>query len=178
MNTRLLLPVAAVSLLALAACENRADPPSQPDPDAGMPISTEVPGETEDTIEDELPSPEELERRREEIEQEAQETFESIMEQTQQSGEQLVEFGSNAMQSLSEQVDVAGDAIGNQIDALVAEAEEFRDENLTDEQKLEIVSNIRATTESSARALGQTEAQVRQAGDTAEARARTALGLD
>lgn len=179
MNTKLFLPIAAVSILALAACDNRTEAPNVPDPDAGNPpVTSEPVEEAPDTVDgDNGLSPQEMQQRREEIEEEAQQTFDSIMENTRQTGDSIVEFGNDAMSSLSEQVNTASDAIDSQIDTLVSNAEQFRDENLTDEQKLEIVSNIRATTEEAARALGQTPAEIASAGDTAEARARAALDI-
>lgn len=177
MKTRLLLPIAALSALALAACENTTDAPDIPDPDAGNPTAFSEPVEETPANGDAVMSPQEMQQRRQEIEEEAQQTFDSIMENTRQTGDNIIEFGNDAMSSLTEQMDNASDAIESQIDTLVANAEQFRDENLTDEQKLEIVANIRATTEEAARALGQTPAEIASAGDTAEARARAALDI-
>ena len=70
------------------------------------------------------------------------------------------------------------DAIEVQIDTLVANAAEVRDENMTDEQKREIVANVRNAAEEAARALGQSASEVVAAGDTAEERTRQALGLE
>lgn len=177
-KTRFLLPIAALSALALAACENTTDAPDIPDPDAGNPTSFSEPVEEAPVENDEaVMSPQEMQQRREEIESEAQQTFDSIMEDTRQTGDNIIEFGNDAMSSLTEQMDNASDAIESQIDTLVTNAEQFRDDNLTDAQKLEMVGNIRATTEEAARALGQTEAEITAAGDTAEARARAALNI-
>lgn len=198
MTPRLLLPIAAVSLFALAACENRTQAPEQPDPDAGMPVSSEVQNEAE--IDDaEVMSPAELQQRREEIEQDAQETFESIMDQTQRTGDELVQFGDSAMQSLSEsissaadtvesqfdaasqavapQIEAASETIDTQIDRLVGQVEEVRDDNLTDAQKREIVINTRNAAEDAARGLGYSSDEVRRAGDMAEARVRAVLDI-
>src|SRR5690606_29641993 len=117
-------------------------------------------------------------QRREEIEQEAQETFDSIMEQNRQAGEDLMQLGDEAMDSLSRGVTSAADSIEGQIDSLVENAATLRDENMTDVQKLEVVANVRTAAENAARALGQSEAQIVQTGDTAEARARQAMGLE
>ncbi|SDG70260.1 hypothetical protein [Pelagibacterium luteolum] len=176
MNAKLLLPFAAVSMLALAACENRTEAPAVPDPDAGNPNTASEAVEDIDTT-DEVMSPEELQQRREEIEAEAQQTFESIMEDTQQAGDNLVEMGNNAMDSISNSVDTASDALATQIDALVENAAEVRDDNMTDAQKLQVVTNVRNTAEEAARALGRTEAEIIAAGDSAEQRTRAVMGL-
>lgn len=177
MNTKLLLPFALISAFALAACEDRADPPAIPDPDAGAPES-EIQAPEESDVPDTTMTPEEMAERREEIEQEAQQTFESIMERTDQAGENLMQLGDDAMNALSQSVTSAADAIEGQIDALVENAATLRDENLTEAEKLEIVSNVRTAAEEAARALGQSEAEIVEAGDVAEDRARQAMGLE
>lgn len=176
MASKFLLPIAAVSLLALAACENRTEAPELPDPDAGTPaVTTEPVEETTDTAP--VASPQEMEQRREEIEQEAQQTFESIMEDTERAGDTVVDLGNDAMNSLSNQINSSSEAISTQIDALVETATEVRDENMTDAQKLEVVANVRSSAEQAARALGHTDAEITAAGDSAEQRTRQALGL-
>jgi uncharacterized protein (UPF0147 family) len=123
-------------------------------------------------------SPQELQQRREEIEQDAQQTFESIMEDTQQAGDNLVQLGDDAMDALSEGVTSAANALEVQIDALVDNAAQLRDDNMTEAQKLEVVANVRNAAEEAARALGQSEAEIVSAGDTAEARTRQVLGVE
>lgn len=177
MNTKLVLPFALISAFALAACEDRADPPTIPNPDAGAPESSVEPVDEAETP-DTTMTPAEMAQRREEIEQEAQETFDSIMEQNRQAGEDLMQLGDEAMGSLSRGVTSAADSIEGQIDSLVENAATLRDENMTDVQKLEVVANVRTAAENAARALGQSEAQIVQTGDTAEARARQAMGLE
>eukprot|EP00873_Tetraselmis_striata_P020790 jgi/Tetstr1/441054/TSEL_029322.t1 len=177
MNTNLILPIVLISALSLAACENRSEAPETPDPDAGSPEAFAEPIEESEAPADVM-SPEEMQQRREEIEQEAQQTFESIMTDTQEAGDNLVEMGDDAMSALSEQMTSTADAIEVQIDTLVANAAEVRDENMTDEQKREIVANVRNAAEEAARALGQSASEVVAAGDTAEARTRQALGLE
>ena len=174
---KLLLPIAAVSLFALAACDNRTEAPDQPDPDAGNPEAVQTVPEDDTAADVDVASPEEMQQRREEIEQEANESFESIMEETDQAGDTLVEMGNDAMSALSDQMTNASDAISVQIDALVENAAQVRDDNMTDEQKLEVVMNVRNAAEEAARALGQSEVEITQAGDTAEDRARQAMGL-
>ncbi len=49
--------------------------------------------------------------------------------------------------------------------------------NMTEQMKQDAVSAARRTAENGARALGQTEAQIKEAGDVAERSARNALGL-
>ncbi|RDE10223.1 hypothetical protein [Pelagibacterium lacus] len=177
MIVRFALPLALVSVIALAACDNRTPAPAEPNPDAGNPESFAEPVEDEPVDTDELMSPQEMQQRREEIEQDAQQTFESIMEETNRAGDDLVEMGNEALDTLTNQMSSASSAIAVQIDALVDNAAELRDENLTDEQKLEIVANVRNAAEEAARALGQDSAGVIQAGNTAEARTREVLGL-
>lgn len=48
---------------------------------------------------------------------------------------------------------------------------------MTDQMKLDAVVNARRAAEAGARALGQTEAEIKQAGDVAERSAQDALGL-
>lgn len=173
MNTKFLLPFAAVSVLALAACGGDTPPPPQPDPDAGPEVVIDEPVATE------TPEPvtEDLSRSVEEVQQEANERFEQIMEETQQAGDNLVEMGNNAMQSMSNQVDAAGETLETQIDNLIAGLENLRDENLTDEQKLQAVAGARTAAENAARLFGRSEAEIRSFGDSTEERARAALGL-
>tara|TARA_R100000365_G_C2742502_1_gene71174 strand:- start:1689 stop:2222 length:534 start_codon:yes stop_codon:yes gene_type:complete len=177
MNTKLILPFVLISTLALAACENSSDAPETPDPDAGNPEAFAEPFEETDTPSETM-SAEEMQQRREEIEEDAQQTFESIMEETQETGDNLVQMGDDAMSALSEQMTSASDAIAVQIDGLVANAAEVRDDNMTDEQKLQVVSNVRNAAEEAARALGQSPQEVIAAGDTAEERTREVLGLE
>ena len=49
--------------------------------------------------------------------------------------------------------------------------------SMTDQAKLDTVVNARRAAEAGARALGQTEAEITQAGDVAERSAKDALGL-
>lgn len=177
MNTRLFLPIALISAFALAACEDRADPPAIPNPDAGTPESSVVPADEAD-LPDTTMTPAEMAQRREEIEQEAQETFESIMEENRQAGEDLMQLGDGAIDALSQGITSAADTIEGQIDALVENAATLRDENMTDTQKLEVVANVRTAAENAARALGQSESEIVEAGDIAEDRARQAMGLE
>jgi hypothetical protein len=177
MNTKLILPFALIATLTLAACENRTGAPEEPNPDAGNPENFAEPIEEPDAPADVM-SPAEMQQRREAIEQEAQQAFETIMEETQEAGDNLVQMGDDAMSTLSDQMTSTGDAIEVQIDALVANAAEVRDDNLTDEQKLQIVTNVRNAAEEAARALGQTAPEVVAAGDTAEERTRQVLGLE
>lgn len=178
MNLKFALPIALVSAFALSACDNRTDAPETPNPDAGSPEAFAEPVEEEAEGTGEVMSPQEMEQRREEIEQEAQQTFDSIMEETEQAGDSLVEMGSNALDGLTDQMTSASDAIAVQVDALVENAAEVRDDNMTDEQKLEIVANVRNAAEEAARALGQDEAQIIDTGNSAEERTRQALGLE
>lgn len=181
MTTKLLLPFALISALALAACEERAGAPDVPNPDAGSPEALADPAEENQddaATTEEVMSPEELQQRREEIEQDAQQTFETIMEDTQQAGDNLMQLGDDAMNALSEGVTSTADALEVQIDALVDGAAELRDENMTESQKLEIVANVRNAAEQAARALGQSEAEITGAGDNAEERARQVLGVE
>jgi hypothetical protein len=177
MNTKFILPFALISALTLAACENQTGAPEQPDPDAGNPEAFAEPIEESEAPADVM-SPEEMQQRREEIEQDAQQTFDSIMDDSQEAGENLVEMGDDAMSALSEQMTSASDAIEVQIDALVENAADVRDDNMTDEQKLEVVTNVRNAAEEAARALGQTAPEVVAAGDAAEERTRQVLGLE
>lgn len=177
MNTKLVLPFALISALTLAACEDRADSPAIPNPDAGTPESS-VPPPDEADVPDVTMTPEEMTQRREEIEQEAQQTFDSIMEENRQAGEDLMQLGDDAMDALSRGVTSAADTVGGQIDALVENAAALRDENMTETQKLEVVANVRTAAEQAARTLDQSEAEIVQAGDTAETRARQAMGLN
>ncbi len=48
---------------------------------------------------------------------------------------------------------------------------------MTEEAKAQAVATARAAAEQTARALGRSDAEIAQAGDDAEARAREALGL-
>lgn len=179
MTTKLLLPFALISALALAACEERAGAPDVPNPDAGDPEAFAEPvEENEEPTSEEVMSPAELQQRREEIEQEAQQTFETILEDTEQAGDNLTQLGGEALDALGESVTSTADALEVQINALVESAAELRDENMTESQKLEIVANVRNAAEQAARALGQSEAEVTAAGDTAEERAREALGVE
>lgn len=178
MKTKFVLPFALISAIALAACEERAGAPDVPNPDAGNPEAFSEPvEENPDTAEDVM-SPQELQQRREEIEQDAQQTFESIMEDTQQAGDNLVQMGDDAMDALSQGVTSATDAIEVQIDSLVDNAAQLRDDNMTEAQKLEVVANVRNAAEEAARALGQSQAEITSAGDTAEDRARQVLGVE
>ncbi|WP_417581260.1 hypothetical protein [Pelagibacterium sp.] len=177
MNAKLVLPFALISALTLAACENRTEAPEAPNPDAGNPESMAETVEETDAPDVNI-STEDMQQRREEIEQDAQQTFDSIMEDTQVAGDNLVQMGDDAMSALSDQMTSASDAIAVQIDGLVANAAEVRDENMDDEQKLEIVTNVRNAAEEAARALGQTPQEVITAGDTAEQRTREVLGLE
>lgn len=177
MTVRYLLPVALCSALVLAACENRADAPSLPNPDAGNPEAFSDPSSDADASSGPM-TPQELEQRREEIEQDAQRRFDDIMDQTRQAGDDLVQLGDDAMTNLSEGMNSAADSIERQIDALVESAAQRRDETLTDAQKLDIVANVRNAAEEATRALGRSEAEITAAGETAEARTRTVLGLD
>lgn len=189
MNTKLLLPLAAISALTLAACDN-TPAPATPEPTTGVEIEIQTDENTVDvTIETEEPSAtSDISETVEAIEQQAAETFETIMEESQQAGDELVELGNNAMQSitqqmqaageaLGEQADAAGDALNQQVDALIEGLENVRDENMSDEQKLQAVAGVRAAAEQAARLLGRTEVEITATGDNAEARARTALGL-
>lgn len=176
MKTKLILPFALISTLALAACENRTEAPETPNPDAGNPEAFSEPVEEPDAPAVTI-SPAEMAQRREEIEQEAQQTFDSIMEDSQDARDDLVQLGNDAMTSLSEQMTSASDAISVQIDALVDNAAEIRDDNMTHEQKLQVVANVRNAAEEAARALGQSADEIVAAGDTAEERTRQVLGL-
>lgn len=190
MKTAILLPVAAVSLFALAACEQRAGAPATPDPDASAqvevapePVQPEIVVQPEPEIVGE-PSPaltEDIQETIEAIEQEAAETFESIMEQTGQAGDTVLDMSTNAMQAITDQLEAAreaadaGQALDAQIAAITGELESLRDEDLTDDQKIQAIASARTTAEQSARALGLTEAEIVAAGDRAEAAARDIL---
>lgn len=178
MNTKLLLPFALISAFTLAACEDRAGAPEVPNPDAGNPEAFSEPADENQDSSEVVMSPQEMQQRREEIEQDAQQTFDSIMEDSQQAGENLMQLGDDAMNALSDTVTSAADAIDTQIDALVDNAAQMRDENMTEAQKLEVVANVRNAAEEAARALGQSEADIVSAGDTAEDRARQVLGVE
>lgn len=178
MNTKLLLPFALVSAFALAACEERASAPELPNPDAGSPEAFAEPVEPEEDVSGTPMTPEEMEQRREEIEQDAQQTFETIMEENRQAGENLMQLGDDAMNSLSQGITSAADTVETQIDALVDNAAQLRDDNMTEAQKLEIVANVRNAAEQAARALGQPEAEIISAGETAEERTWQVLGVE
>jgi hypothetical protein len=173
MNAKFLLPFAAVSVLALAACGGDTPPPAQPDPDAGDAVVLEETSETE------APEPvtEDLSQTVEEVQQEAAEAFERILETTQQAGEDAVEIGSDAMQSMSSQLEGAGVTLEEQIDNLITGLENLRDENLTDEQKLQAVASARTAAENAARLARRSDDEIREIGDNTEERAREALGL-
>mgnify|MGYP004511756505 CR=1 FL=1 len=118
--TKLLAPIAAIALLALAACDNAPDTPSasvQSQPDGSTNVTVNVPESMTPAI-DAITNPEQ--------------TF----------------------------------------DALRAEAG-----NMTEQMKLDAVVNARRAAEAGARALGQTEAEITQAGDVAERSAQDALQL-
>ncbi|WP_127071201.1 hypothetical protein [Pelagibacterium lentulum] len=175
---RLFLPFAAVSVLALAACDNQTQAPGVVDPDAGTPPAAETtPDETPASVEVETQAPADLQRQIDAVQEEAQETFQDIQQQSQQAGESLMDAGSNMMDAMTQQMQAAGDSLSAQIDAIVESAEEFRDDNMTDEQKLEVVANARVAAEQAARGLGRTEAEVIAAGDEAELRVRQALDI-
>lgn len=173
MNTKFLLPFAAVSVLALAACGGDTPPPAQPDPDAGPEVVIE------ETPAAETPEPvaEDLSQTVEDVQQEASERFDQILEDTQQAGENAVELGNDAMQSIANQVQGAGESLEQQIDGLIAGLENLRDENLTDEQKLQAVAGARTAAENAARLVGRSEDEIHSFGDSTEERARAALGL-
>lgn len=173
MNTKFLLPFAAVSVLALAACGGDTPPPPQPDPDAGQEVIVEEPPVTENPE----PVTEDLSQTVEEVQQEADDRFEQIMEETQQAGDELVEMGNNAMQSMSNQIGEAGESLETQIDNLIVGLENLRDENLSDEQKLQAVAGARTAAENAARLFGRSDEEIRSFGDSTEERAREALGL-
>lgn len=177
MNARFLLPFAAVSALALAACGGDTPAPAQPDPDAGDPVVIETPEAEEAAPEPEPATSEELSQEVEEVEQEAAETFEQIMEETRQAGDNLVDMGNNAMQSMSSQFEGAQETVEEQVDNLITGLEELRDENLTDEQKLQAVASARTAAENAARLAGRSDDDIRAFGDATEERARAALGL-
>ena len=175
MNARFLLPFAAVSALALAACGGDTPAPAQPDPDAGDPAVIETP-EVEETAPEPEPT-EDLSQTVEDVEQEAAETFEQIMEETRQAGDNLVDMGNNAMQSMSSQFEGAQATVEEQVDNLITGLEDLRDENLTDEQKLQAVASARTAAENAARLAGRSDDDIRAFGDATEERARAALGL-
>lgn len=84
--------------------------------------------------------------------------------------------GSSTMQiNVPESMTPAAEAIANPqqaIDNLRAQAG-----TMTEQAKQDAVVNARNAAEAAARALGQTEAEITQAGDVAERSARDALGL-
>ncbi len=84
--------------------------------------------------------------------------------------------GSTTMQiQVPEQLAPAAEAIANPDQAL----EELRRNagDMSEDAKVQAVAAARATAEQGARLLGQTDEQIRQAGDSAEERAREALGM-
>ncbi len=183
---KLFLPFAAVSVLALAACDNQTQSPGVVDPDAGASPATEATSDedpagtefqTDTGAEVETQAPADLQRQIDSVEQEAQETFQDIQQQTEQAGETVMDAGSNMMDAMTQQMQAAGDSLSDQVDAIVESAEEFRDDSMTDEQKLEVVANARVAAEQAARGLGRSEAEVIAAGDEAELRVRQALDI-
>jgi hypothetical protein len=77
--------------------------------------------------------------------------------------------GSSTMQiQVPESLTPAAEAIDNMREAAG---------NMTDQAKQDAVVNARNAAEAAARALGQTEAEIKQAGDVAERSTRDALGL-
>lgn len=184
MNTKILLPFAAVSVLALAACGGDTPPPAQPDPNAGAEVIVETPASAPEPI---APAPEpvapaepvveDINQAVENVQQEANERFEQIMQETEQAGENLQEMGNNAMQSVNNQLQNAGQTLESQVDGLITGLENLRDQNLTEEQKVQAVAGARAAAENAARLFNRTEAEIRSIGDSTEERARAALGL-
>ncbi|WP_196258485.1 hypothetical protein [Pelagibacterium limicola] len=174
MNTKFLLPLAAISALALAACGGDTPPPAQPDPDAGPEV---VIDETQETTEPQAETTQDLTRTVEEIQQEAAETFEQILQQTEQTGEEMRDLGTDAMQSMNNQLQGAEQSLEAQVDELIAGLANLRDENLTDEQKLQAVASARTAAENAARLAGRSEQQIAALGRSTEDRAREALGL-
>lgn len=118
--TKMLLPVAAVVMLALAACGDAPDNPSatvQSQPDGSTTVQINVP----------------------------------------ESMAPAVEAIANPQQTFDDLQSRAG--------------------TMSDQMKQDAVVNARRAAEAGARALGQTEAEIKQAGDVAERSARDALGL-
>ncbi len=84
--------------------------------------------------------------------------------------------GSSTMQiRVPESLTPAAEAIANPQQAI----EDLRERAgaMTEQAKQDAVVNARNAAEATARALGQTEAEIKQAGDVAERSARDALGL-
>src|SRR5690554_1903719 len=81
MNRHFLLSVTSLAVLTLPACSDSSEAPDIPDPDAGMPVTSEPasPAQDEDSAEEETVTPPgELAERRQQIEQEANQAFEAI----------------------------------------------------------------------------------------------------
>ncbi|KKB09168.1 hypothetical protein [Devosia chinhatensis] len=84
--------------------------------------------------------------------------------------------GSSTVQiNVPESMTPALDALSNPQQAL--EDLRSRAGSMTEQAKQDAVVNARNAAESAARALGQTEVEIQQAGDVAERSARDALGL-
>jgi exonuclease VII large subunit len=152
MNRTLFLPLAAIAVLTIAACEQQSETPSAT------------------------------------VEIETGETFDDVQSEADQAGDALLDIANNVVNSTQQQLDAAGaalaetsnevrQAMGEQMDSIVTNLEDMRDENMTDEQKLEAVTNARNTAEGTARAAGLDEDQIAEAGDAAERAARNVLGL-
>jgi hypothetical protein len=119
--TRLLLPLAAIAMLTLAACDNA------PNNEPAASVQTQPDGST--TVQVQVP--------------------ESMVP--------AVEAMANPQQTFDDLKAQAG--------------------AMTDQAKQDAVVNARNAAEAGARALGQTEAEITQAGDVAERSARDALGV-
>lgn len=118
--TKILIPLAAIAMLALAGCDNAPDAPSatvQAEPDGSRSVTINVPESMAPAV-DAMANP--------------QQTFDNMRAQ-------------------------AG--------------------AMTEQAKLDAVVNARRAAEAGARALGQTEAEITEAGDVAERSARDALGV-
>lgn len=177
MNTKFLLPFAAVSALTLAACGGDTPAPAQPNPDAGAEVIVETTEPAAEPVAPAEPVTNDINEAVESVQQEANERFEQIVQETEQAGDNLREIGNNAMQSISNQVESAGQTLESQIDGLITGLENLRDENMTDEQKLQAVAGARTAAENAARLFNRTDDEIRSIGDSTEERARAALGL-
>ncbi|WP_127142745.1 hypothetical protein [Pelagibacterium montanilacus] len=188
MHTRLLLPLVAISALALAACEGNSPPPATTEPDASIegeamtqaePV--EQPADTEAETAENLGTDADIQQTIDSIEQQAAETFDSILEQTEQSTDQAADMGTNAMERINEEFAAMGsqvsETLDERIDAIISGVASFSSDNLSDEQRIQVVASARTAAESAARNLGRDEAEIVAAGDTAEERAREVMGL-
>lgn len=183
MKTKLFVPLIAISTLALAACD-RTEAPDTPDPDADAQVQYEPEPDAgmSDTVSDDPQIPrEDIGQTVEEIEQQAADTFESIMEETGQSAQDAMDAGTGAMRSISEQMSEMGsnatDSLASRIDAIIDGVADLSAENMTDEQRIQVVASARTAAEQAARDMGSSDAEVVNAGDTAEERARDLMGL-